>query len=200
MGVQSHIVFLNVSEQVVCAQNLCDFHQLIVVVLALEEWLLLEDHACEHATQGPYVEGVVVGLEVDQELRPLEVSGGDSDIVLLLGVVELSKTPINKSQTLVVVVDHDIMRFHISVHYALRVAVIQGFQHLVDVESNVVISEAFVEGPEVYIACVNVLHDQRWGLRHWVSHHINQVDDVYASPQSLQNFDLSSYLGLFDGF
>lgn len=117
VGIQSDIVLFNVSEKVISSKDFRNFHQLVVIVFALEEWLLLEDHTSEHASQGPYIEGVIISLEIDQQLRSLEVPRGHSDVVLLLRVVEFGKTPIYQSKSLVVVVDHDIMRLHISMHY-----------------------------------------------------------------------------------
>ena len=117
VGIQSDIVLFNVSEKVISSKDFRNFHQLVVIVFALEEWLLLEDHTSEHAPQGPYIEGVIISLEIDQQLRSLEISGRNSDVVLLLRVVEFGKTPIYQSKSLVVVVDHDIMRLHISMHY-----------------------------------------------------------------------------------
>ena len=60
-----------------------DLDELVVVVLSVEEWLLLEDHAGEHAAQGPHVQRVVVLLEVNQQLRALEVPRRHPHIVLL---------------------------------------------------------------------------------------------------------------------
>ena len=49
--VKGHVVLLDICIEVICAENFCDLDQLIVVVLALEEWLLLEDHSCKHAAK-----------------------------------------------------------------------------------------------------------------------------------------------------
>jgi len=49
----------------------------------MEERLLLEDHASEHAAQRPHVEGVVVLLEVYQQLGALEVPGRHAHVVFL---------------------------------------------------------------------------------------------------------------------
>ena len=97
-------------------------------------------------------------------------------------------------------VNHNIVRLNISVNYSLGVAEVQSFENFIDIESYVIISIGVVKGPEINITSVNVLHDERWGFGHWVSDHIDQIDDVDATSQSLQNFDLSSYLGFFDGF
>lgn len=41
-----------------------DFHQLVVVVLTMEERLFAEDHPGKHAPQAPDVQGVVVELKI----------------------------------------------------------------------------------------------------------------------------------------
>jgi hypothetical protein len=60
-----------------------NFNELVVVVLSVEEGFLLEDHAGEHAAQRPHVQGVVVLLEVHQQLGALEVAGRHAHVVLL---------------------------------------------------------------------------------------------------------------------
>ena len=47
--IKSYIVLVNVGIELISSQNFSDLHKLIVVILALEEWLFLEDHTCEHA-------------------------------------------------------------------------------------------------------------------------------------------------------
>ena len=49
--IQGHIVLFDVGEKIISSQNFCDLDELIVVVFSLEEWLLLEDHSSEHATE-----------------------------------------------------------------------------------------------------------------------------------------------------
>ena len=198
VAIESHIVFFDVGEEIVSAENLGDLDKLIEVILALEEWLLLEDHTGEHATKGPDVEGVVVSLQVDQKLWALEVPGGDSHVVLLLGMIKFSETPIDKSKPLVVMVDHDVVWLHISMHDTLGVAVVESLEDLVDIESNIVVSERLVESPEINIASVDILHDECWSLGHRIADNINQVDDIDATSKSLQNLDFTSDLRLFD--
>ncbi len=48
--VEGYIVLVYVGKELICSKNLGDLNQLVVVVLALKERLLLEDHASEHAT------------------------------------------------------------------------------------------------------------------------------------------------------
>lgn len=112
-------------------------------------------------------------------------------------MVKLSKSPIDESQTLVGVVDHDVVGLHISVHDALAVAEVKRFQNFVNVKPNIVVFEVLVELAEIDISRVNVLHDEGWGLSHGVSDDVNQVDDIDTPSQSLQNFDFSSNFGLF---
>lgn len=76
----------------------------------MEEWLAAEDHGCEHGTQRPHVERVVILLVVDEQLRALEVAGGDADVVLGAGVVKFSETPINQTELSVSVMLHKFER------------------------------------------------------------------------------------------
>lgn len=196
VGVEGDVVLVDVSEELVGAEHLGDLDQLVIVVLTLEEGLLLEYHASEHAAEGPDVEGVIVGLQVDEQLGALEVAGGHAHVILLAGVVELSESPIDQSELAVGVVDHDVVGLDVAVGDALGVAVVERAQHLEDVVSNVEVGEALVQGPEVDVAGVNVLHDERGGLGHGVTDHIDEVDDVDAALEGLQDLDLASDLGL----
>ena len=49
----------------------------------------------------------------------------------LARMIEFCQTPINESQSSVLMIDHDIMRLHIPVHDSHAVAVIQSSQQLV---------------------------------------------------------------------
>jgi hypothetical protein len=57
------------------------------------------------------------------------------------------------------VIDHNVVRLHISVHYALAVTEIQRLQQLKYVVSDIVVLEFWVQAPEVGI--VNIFEDQR---------------------------------------
>lgn len=115
-------------------------------------------------------------------------------------MVELRKTPVDKSESFIIVIDHNVVWFHVSVHDAFAVAVVQGLQNFVDVKSNIHISKALVQRPEVNIAGVDVLHYQSWCLSHWVPDDVNEVDDVHTASESLKDLDFSSNLGLLDWF
>ncbi len=111
-------------------------------------------------------------------------------------MIELSKSPIDESELLICMVNHDVVRLNISVSDTLRVAVVQCLQDFEHVVSNVKVGKALVECAEVNITCIYVLHDQGGGFSHWISNDINQVDDVHTVLQSLQDLDLSSDLCL----
>lgn len=96
--VELNLVLVNVLVELVGAEDLCNLDQLVSVALAVEEWLLAEDHRGEHGAEAPHVQAVVVLLEINQQLWALEVSRGDSDVVLCRGVVELCQTPIDETQ------------------------------------------------------------------------------------------------------
>ena len=65
-------------------QNARDLDQLVVVVVAVEEGLLAEDHRGQHAPQGPHVQRIVVHLVVDKKFRPLEVPERGSLVLSIL--------------------------------------------------------------------------------------------------------------------
>ena len=119
-------------------------------------------HARKHATQTPHVEGVVVLLKVHQKLGTFEVARRNSHIVLHAGVVELGQAPVNQTKLPTLVVNHDVVWFHVAVHDAPRVTKVEGEQQLVNVEPDVQVRELGVERLKVDI--VDVLKDQRWCL------------------------------------
>ena len=51
VGIESHIVLVDISIELISSEDLGNLHQLIVIVLALEEWFLLEDHTNKHAAK-----------------------------------------------------------------------------------------------------------------------------------------------------
>jgi hypothetical protein len=60
---------------------LCDFHELIEIILAVEKGFLFKYHASKHAAQGPHVKGIIVLHEIYQKFRTLKVSRSNSYIV-----------------------------------------------------------------------------------------------------------------------
>lgn len=60
--------------------------------------------------------------------RRVALPWSNTDVILLSRVVKFCKTPINQAKLSQFMVYHYIMRFHISVHYSLRMTVIQCLQ------------------------------------------------------------------------
>jgi len=98
-------------------------------------------------------------LVVDEEFWSLEISRGDSNIVVLSGMVELGKTPIDKSQLALLVVNHNVVRLHITVHDSHRVAKVEGFENFENVKTCIVVGECLIQLLEVRI--VHVFEDER---------------------------------------
>ena len=125
--VQIQTILLHITHQFVSAHDLDDLDQLVVVVIAMEEWLLLEDlyfsyHGRQHSPQTPDVKRVVVQLVVHQQLWALVVARGHSHVVLTTWEVELRQAPIDHAEFALGMVDHYVVGLDISMDYALRVA------------------------------------------------------------------------------
>jgi len=166
----------------------------------LEEWFSFEDHASKHASKGPDIERVVISLQVNEKLGSFEVTRGHANIVLLPWVVKFGQTPINETQLAVLVINHNVVRLHISVHDAFRVAVVESLQDFKHVVANVKIVETLIKLAEISVACVHELSDNSRRLGQGISDNIDHVDNVSSMLECLQDFDLSSDLVLLDWF
>ena len=113
-------------------------------------------------------------------------------------MIELSQTPVNKSELAISMIDHDIVGLHVTMHNAFWVAIVEGFEDFEHVVPNVVVSEALVQLAEVCITCVYKFSDNRGSFSQGVSDHINQFNNVNPFLKSLQNFDFSSDLVFLD--
>ena len=111
-------------------------------------------------------------------------------------MVELSETPIYESQFPIRMVYHYVVGFYVSVHDSLRVAVVKGLEHFIDVVPNIKVSEALVQSPKIHISRVHELHYQSWSFGHGVPDDIDQVDDVDSVLERLQDLNFPSYLSL----
>jgi len=60
----------------------------------------------------------VIVLVTDEEFWSLVVSAAHPDIVVFLGEVEFTESPIDDAKLALVVVNHDVLRFDISMHDA----------------------------------------------------------------------------------
>lgn len=162
LRIELDIVLVQIIEQVLGAQNFGNLHQLVRVGLAVEEWLLPEDHGRKHGTEAPHVETVIVLLEVHEQLWSLEVSRRHANVVFGALVIELRQPPVDETELAFVVVDHDVVRLDIAVHDALGVTEIKRLQQLIYVVAHVVIGEFGVEVAEVGV--VDVLEDEGGSL------------------------------------
>lgn len=95
LGVEFDIVLVQVFKELLGAQNLGDLDQLVRVAGSMEERLFAENHGRKHRAERPHVQRIVVLLEVDEQLGPLEVSRRNPHVVLCSLVVEFGKTPVN---------------------------------------------------------------------------------------------------------
>lgn len=82
------------------AEDFGDLIELVVVIVALEEGLSLEDHSRHHHPQRPDIQRIVIVLIPDKQLRSLEVPRTHPDIVILLRQVKLTEAPIDDLQLL----------------------------------------------------------------------------------------------------
>ena len=80
-------------------------------------------------------------------------------------------------------------------HDSIGMAIIQRFQKLVDVVSNVIIREGGIQDLEVGV--IDVLKNETWRLRLRVANNVQKLDDIFAAAQVLQYFYLSLDLLLF---
>ena len=101
----------------------------------------------------------MISLMIDEQLRSFEITRGDPHIILLIRMVELSETPINESDLALSVVDHNIMRFHISVDYPLRMTEIQSSEDFIHVKSDIEVCQLLIERSEIIFTSLHILHD-----------------------------------------
>ncbi len=83
-------------------------------------------------------------------------------------------------------VDHNVVRFNVSVHDALAMTIVQPLEQLVDVVSNIDVVELGVEAPEVGI--IDVLENQRrsLALQYGISALSSHMNFVCQRPVRLQ--------------
>jgi hypothetical protein len=98
LRVQLDVVLVQVLKELLGSENLSNLDQLVGVAVSVEERLLAENHGCEHSTQRPHIQRIVVFLEVNQQLGTLEVPRSNTDVVFRALVVEFSQTPVNQAK------------------------------------------------------------------------------------------------------
>ena len=80
-------------------------------------------------------------------------------------MVKLSQAPVNKSQLAVGVIDHDVVGFHVTMHDALRVAVVKSLQDFKHVVPNIEVVKALVKLTKISVTGINKLSDDGRRLR-----------------------------------
>ena len=70
--VEGEFIFVEVRNEPVSAEDPRDLHELVVVVLAVEEGVFDEEHTRQLAAEAPYIEGEAVATHVDEQFRTLK--------------------------------------------------------------------------------------------------------------------------------
>lgn len=174
--IQLNVILVQIGVELLRAQDFRNADQLIVVVVTVEERFFAEYHRSQHTSERPHVQRVIVHLIIDEQLRPFEVTAGYSNVVLLTGMVELGKAPIDQTKLAIFVVNHNVMWLDVAMHDPHTMAVVQRFEQLVQIESYVVVGQRLIQLLEVCI--VDVLEDERRCPRYWVFHDGEQCDDI----------------------
>lgn len=117
------------------------------------------------------------------------VPGGDSNIIVDTSVVELCKPPVNEPQCFSLWIDHDILRFHISVDDPHRMRVVQGNEELREVVLDIGHGELVVQDSEVNV--VDAFEYQCWDLQVLVPDNVQETHHVGATCEILQDLHLS---------
>lgn len=94
-------------------------------------------------------------------------------------------------------IDHDVVGLHISVHDTLAVTEVQRLEELVDVEADVVVREAGVQGTKIGV--VDSFKDQAGSLALVVPNNVQQSYNVGTASKVLEDLDLSLNLLLLHG-
>jgi hypothetical protein len=111
------------------------------------------------------------------------------NVVFRARMVELSQTPVDEAQFPVLMIDHNVMRLHISVHDALAVTEVERLEEFVDVESDVQVVELGIECPEVGV--VDILEDERRGLALGIPNDVQERNNVGSPGQVLEDLDFA---------
>lgn len=101
-----------------------------------------------------------------------------------------------RTNLLLLMVDHNIVRFHVSVHNALAMTEIQRLQKLINVKTDIIIGKPRVQGAEVCV--VHVFKNQTRGLALAITNDIEQRHHIGTPRQVLKNLDLTLDLLLLD--
>ena len=182
-------VFPHVVLQVLSAHYINDFYQLIVVVSSFKERICLEHETSQRASDRPHVQRIVVFLVFYKKFRSLVIATCNPNIVFVFRLVEVCQSPIDQTQISLVVVNHNVQGLHISVHDSMDMRILQCFQHLVGVQSDVHVVE--FAGQNFRLLAWNVLEHQRRRLAHWVTQDVCESHNIWPTIQCLEDFDFT---------
>lgn len=76
-------------------------------------------------------------------------------------------------------IDHNIVRFNISVHNALAMTEIKGFKHFKDIEANIEIAERRIESAVIYV--IDILKYKTGAARSRVPDYVQKLNYVRSS-------------------
>ena len=83
-------------------------------------------------------------------------------------------------------------------HDSLRVAVIKSLQNLEHVKADIEVVKTLVEFAEISVTCIDKLSDNGWRLSQRVANNIDQLNNVNAVLQGLQDLNLAADLVLLN--
>mmetsp|Transcript_8290 Transcript_8290/g.14752 ORF Transcript_8290/g.14752 Transcript_8290/m.14752 type:complete len:214 (-) Transcript_8290:127-768(-) len=124
-------------------------------------------------------------MNTNKQLRPLEISRGNTNIVLFSRMVKLTKAPIHDSEISLLMINHNVLGLNVSMENAFGMSEFQSFQHLENVVLYI-ISSQFREQCSV-IVVINIFENQGWNLGLVVLANIVELDDVRTPAKLLQN-------------
>lgn len=181
---QFHVVFIEVLIKLLRPEEVDDLHELVLVVFSEEKVLLLENQRSQHASHAPNVHREVVILVPNQELGAFVWSGTDSCMKGLFWKEVFRETPIYELDFQSLRIDYYIGRFHVPVHYASLVAILEALEDLVkdflDVEEG-------LAGNSLNGLWGEILENERGDVGLLVQADIEELDDVRPVHEVLEN-------------
>jgi len=138
-SIKGKIVLHKELYKIISTKDTNNLNKLIAIITTMEEGLTTEDDSSEHTTKRPHIQTVVIVLKINKKLWTFEVTRGNTDIVECAWEIKLCKSPVDKTQSTTLVIDHNVMRFNITMHNTTGMTVIQSTKKLEDVVTNIMI-------------------------------------------------------------
>lgn len=140
----------------------------------------------------------MVFLVFNQQLRTFVIATSDAHVVFRLRLVVVRKSPVDQPQVPCFVVDHNVKRFDIAVHDAMRVCIVKCFQKFIGVQLDVKMVELMNQ--QLGLNVRDVLKYQTRCFCGLITYHVEQFYDVGAAVEGLQNFCFSENFFSADRF